>query len=46
MQKSMLNAVLDNRTKRRSVTEFGHRMNVLSMIDLLRISRKLHPPSI
>ena len=46
MQNSMFYVGLDIRAKRRNAAEFKRSRDVLSMIDLLRISRKLHPPSI
>jgi len=46
MHKSMHNAVLVNRLRGKLLTEFKHPRDVVSMVDLLRISKKLHPPSI
>jgi len=46
MQKRMHNAVLVNRIRGKLSAEFKHPKDVVSMVDLLRISKKLHPPSI
>jgi len=46
MQKRMFYVDLDKRLRKTRTTEDKRFADALSMIDLLRISRNLHPPSI
>ncbi len=46
MQKRMFYVDLDSRLRKTKTPEGKHPKYALSMIDLLRISRNLHPPSI